>query len=374
MNRQNNEDRVRIPELDGLRGIAALMVLGWHYIGAILDPALGAWSRWASEVLILGRTGVDLFFVLSGFLITGIVLGRSRSNGPFLGVFYLRRALRILPPYLLLVVVFWAVVWAGISNPAFNDETPLWRHLTFTQNFWMADQEAWGPGAISITWSVAIEEQFYLVFPLLMLLLPRRLVPAVLISVAVGSVMYRLAVYTGPATAFYAYVSTLARLDGLAVGGLLAWAWQQPDRRVQLQTNRRIVYAFTGAGLAILPVLAVLIQSDMGWHMFHWGHTYLALWFGCVLMSVLLARGTARTALLRVPAARFAGRISYSLYLFHPLVLSAVFIVAGRSERVRGVADAACVLCALGLTVTFCWLLSRFLETPAIRWGRRFSY
>src|SRR4029453_4834670 len=272
--RTSTDERVRIPELDGLRGIAALMVLAWHYIGAIVDPSLGPWAHWLAATLILGRTGVDLFFVLSGFLITGIILGRSRENLPFLGVFYLRRALRILPPYLLLVGIFWMVVWSGASNPAFNDETPLWRHLTFTQNCWMADHARWGPGAISVTWSVAIEEQFYLVFPLLMLLVPRRLLPAMLIALAVASVLYRLSVYTGPSAAFDAYVSTISRLDGLAVGGLLACAWRQPAIRARLEANRSGVFALTAVGLAIVPVLGYLVQTDLGWHMFHWGHTY----------------------------------------------------------------------------------------------------
>ena len=108
--------------------------------------------------------------------------------------------------------------------------------------------------------------------------------------------------------------------------------------------------------------------------MFHWGHTFLSLWFGAMLLSVLLARGTFGAAPLRARLTRFAGKISYSLYLFHPLVLSAVFMAAGRPELVRGLPDAGYVLCALVLTVTLCWLLSRFVETPAIRSGRLLKY
>jgi len=225
-----------------------------------------------------------------------------------------------------------------------------------------------------VNWSVAIEEQFYLAFPLLILLLKPRHVPAMLVAVAVVSIGYRLAVYSGPATAFDAYVSTIARLDGLAVGGVLAWAWRIQDVRSRLADKRGLVFAAAGAGFFVLPVLALAISRDLGWHMFHWGHTFLSLWFGAMLLSVLLARGTFGAAPLRARLTRFAGKISYSLYLFHPLVLSAVFMAAGRPELVRGLPDAGYVLCALVLTVTLCWLLSRFVETPAIRSGRLLKY
>ena len=367
-------ENARILELDGLRGIAVLMVVLWHYVGAIIDPSLGAWATALAQILVLGRTGVDLFFVLSGFLITGIVFDRTRQATRFLGAFYVRRALRILPPYLFLVGVFWMVVEAGVSNQAFNAETPLWRHLTFTQNLWMAEHGRWGPGAISVTWSVAIEEQFYLFFPPLLLLLPRRCVPIALLSLAVASIVYRFLSYNGPATAFTAYVTTPARLDALALGGLLAWAWRDPRSRSWLQVHRRVPYAMAGAGVALLPVLAFFIARDLGWHMFYWGHTYLSLFFVAALTAVLLARDTSLGGFLRGRWLRFAGGISYSVYLFHPLVLACAFLLAARTEQIRNFGDAAIAVAALAVTVAFCWLSSRRVERPAIRFGRRLTY
>ena len=350
------------------------MVVLWHYVGAIIDPSLGTWATGLAQILILGRTGVDLFFVLSGFLITGIVLDRTRLASRFLGAFYLRRALRILPPYLILVGVFWMVVAAGVSNHAFNADTPLWRHLTFTQNLWMAEHGRWGPEAISVTWSVAIEEQFYLFFPPLLLLLPRRCVPTALLSLAVASIMYRSLSYDGPATAFTAYVTTPARLDALALGGLLAWAWRDPRCRSWLELHRGVLYATAGAGVVLLPVLALFIAKDLGWHMFYWGHTYLSLFFGATLTAVLLARETPLGRFLRARWLRFVGGISYSVYLFHPLVLACAFLLAARTEQIRNFTDAVIVVAALTVTVLVCWLSSRRVERPAIRFGRRFAY
>ena len=165
------KSEVRILELDGLRGIAVSMVLLWHFLGAILAPDLGQWAQAIRQVLIFGRTGVDLFFVLSGFLIIGILVDRKRSISRF-STFYMRRLLRIVPPYLALLLVFWIPVAAGVRNTVFGDEIPLWSHLSFTQNWLMAQQNSYGPGGFSVTWSVAIEEQFYLIFPLVVAFVP----------------------------------------------------------------------------------------------------------------------------------------------------------------------------------------------------------
>lgn len=123
----------RLTELDGLRGVAVLMVLVWHFVGALINVDMGGWAKGTYRVFILGRTGVDLFFVLSGFLITRIFLSKTSSGVRFLSVFYIKRVLRIFPPYLLLVGIFWTVVLLGVSNSVFSGETPFWRHLTFTE-------------------------------------------------------------------------------------------------------------------------------------------------------------------------------------------------------------------------------------------------
>lgn len=225
---RGHESTRRIPELDGLRGVAVGIVLIWHLVGALMDPSLGLWAKAVYNTTILGRTWVDLFFVLSGFLITGIILDKSQAPTQFLRHFYIRRNLRIVPSYALLVLVFWLAIAAGVDNYAFNAETPWWRHATFAQNLWMAEHDRWGPGAISVTWSVAIEEQFYLFFPLIALLVPRRLLLAFFVSIALFSCVFRAVAYLDLKSVYTMYVHTLSRLDGLAMGGLIALLWRQP--------------------------------------------------------------------------------------------------------------------------------------------------
>ena len=364
----------RIDELDGLCGVAVLMVLAWHLVGATIDPTIAFWAKAVARTLVLGRTGVDLFFVLSGFLITGIILDRTRTAARFLGSFYLRRARRILPPYLLLVAAFWLVVVTAPASEAFNADTPLWRHLSFTQNEWMSQNAQWGPGAIAVTWSVAIEEQYYIAFPLLVLLVPRRALPSALLGIALCSIGWRAGVYTDKSSTFTAYVSTLARLDALAFGGLIAWAWRDDSSRAWLASRRRTLLITTLLCAALTPALALLVARDFGWHMFAWGHTYLSLFYSAVLVCVLLAAGTRFGSVLRARWLRFLGAISYSLYLFHPFMLSGAFLLAGRTEHVRRWSDAAIVLGALLVTFACCTLSVAGLERPAVRFGRRFAY
>ncbi len=374
MNKEAQPPYLRIAELDGLRGLAVGMVLVWHFVGAIIDPQLGAWTRVVYHLTILGRTGVDLFFVLSGFLITGIILDRNKASRPFLFSFYVRRVLRILPSYLLLILVFWSVVAWGVNNEAFNAQTPLWQHLTFTQNWWMAAHERWGPGAISVTWSVAIEEQFYIVFPLLVLLTPPRRLPLLLGAIAACSILFRAFAYFHFDSVFTMYVHTLSRLDGLAAGAMVAWLWrhaefQQWTHENQARMQKGLTFLYWG-----VPVLIVALAWNLAWTMAAWGHTYLTLLYAAVLVKLLLSMGSTELSWLRHSLLVRLGAISYSVYLFHPFFLACVFIAFNRPERISSPSDLALASLALTLTLAWCATSFRFVERPLTHAGRKLSY
>lgn len=157
---------VRIAELDGLRGIAILLVLLRHSIFGVETH-----SRIGSAFLAAGQlswSGVDLFFVLSGFLIGGILLD-VRESPRYFQTFYVRRAYRILPIYMLTMALF-ALRHLPFHLPAgLGDVSPVpipcLAYFTLTQNFWMAHLGTFGPAATAVTWSLAVEEQFYLTIP-----------------------------------------------------------------------------------------------------------------------------------------------------------------------------------------------------------------
>jgi peptidoglycan/LPS O-acetylase OafA/YrhL len=364
----------RDAELDGLRGLAVGMVLAWHFIG------IPAWSTdgWAFQALfrvfLLGGAGVNLFFVLSGFLITRIVISRKQSNPRFLQAFYARRALRILPPYLLLVTIFWATVWiGGVQNQVFNDQISLWRFLTFTQNYWMAENAGYGPDGISVTWSVAIEEQYYLVFPVLALMLPKSRLPAFLACIAVTSVVWRASIFAlDPSNNFPADLGTLARLDGLAIGGLIACAFDYPPWTKWLRDN------LVGLRRAMLWSFLVLffVRRDSGSQMAYIGHTALNICSALIITNTMLHLGSTSVGMraLRSGSLRFLGKISYSLYLFHPIILATAFLVTGYPKTLAGWPQVLLLTCSFLLSLFFCHLLFDRFEKRLIDLGRKIPY
>lgn len=364
----------RIPELDGLRGVAVLMVIVWHFVGVMVDPASSDLQALAYNFLRIGRTGVDLFFVLSGFLITGIVLDRQSSCAAFMRAFYVRRALRILPPYLLLVAAFWLLVSFGMNNRGVNADTPVVWHLTLTQNWWMATNNTLGPDAMSVTWSVAIEEQYYLLAPLTFLLAPRRVLPGVLIGIALMSAVARAQAYSGPDDNIAAYVFTLYRLDGLALGGLVAWLWRHPRIRSLIESKRNWITQCVAVWLIGLVALLVLTSKDIAWHMYTWGHLFLSAFYAWLLLVILLHLQASGTSLLRSPRLRFFGSISYTLYLFHPCVFGFFLMILGRRPVITDMSDWLVVAFAIGCSVMLCVISRDRVESRFIAIGRRYSY
>lgn len=222
----------RVSELDGVRGIACLLVLADHVVFSELSPGMlpgvGRLVPW-----LIG--GVDLFFVLSGFLIGGILLdNRGASN--YFSVFWLRRIVRIWPVYYLLIFSFLIMVAA---RPLFaapwldlfllKDEMPLWTYPTFLQNFAQgASGLDGGARWVASTWSLAIEEQFYLLLPPLVLLLSRRGI-SILAIVCIGAAWaFRSALQVKTGTWTYGYFLLPGRMDSIGAGLLAAIIVRNP--------------------------------------------------------------------------------------------------------------------------------------------------
>jgi peptidoglycan/LPS O-acetylase OafA/YrhL len=275
---------------------------------------------------------------------------------------------------LLLVAIFWTAVWIGGSkNQVFNDHISLWRFLTFTQNFWMAENASYGPDGISVTWSVAIEEQYYLVFPVLALILPRSRLPAFLACIAVSSVVWRACIFAlDPSNNFPADLGTLARLDGLAMGGLIALAFNHLPSTKWLRAN------LVGLRRAMLCscVLLLFVRRDSGSLMAYIGHTILNLCSALVITNILLHLGSTSVWMqtLRSEIFRFLGRISYSLYLFHPIILATAFLVTGYPKTLAGWPQILLLIFSLLLSLFFCYLLFDRFEKRLIDLGRKIPY
>lgn len=322
----------RVPALDGVRGLAALMVLVYHFMPPRSDDPLTARMIRATEI---GWVGVDLFFVLSGFLITGILL--DAKGGPhYFRNFYARRTLRIFPLYygtlLAVFVVFPLAVRAAGLGPAlearlgvFYDE---YRELQGRQaSFWLYLSNA--PGFVdparwnyflSHLWSLSVEEHFYLIWPAVVFLAGRRALVAVCVSCVAASLALRLLVAPTPASLF-CYIFTPLRLDGLAMGALLAVLARGPRGVAPLVRPFALAGGLAVAGLAI----GLGPQATLGFgtpFALTWGIALLAVAFAAMLVLVLAA--PAASPLGRAMGGgflRFFGRYSYALYVFNRLLM-----------------------------------------------------
>lgn len=348
----------KIKELDGLRACAILGVVAWHYLGTGDGPNSTAW-----HVFIFGRTGVDLFFVLSGYLITRILLN-SRTSPNYFRSFYRRRALRILPLYAVAVLIY--LVGRNLKGSApvlFEGALPWWSYVLGVQNFWMASVQDYGALWLAGTWSLAIEEQFYLLFPLVVYLTPPRLLGRLLVGLLLICPIARIVSFAGYDNHLAYYVLMPLRADILAVGALIAWM-----EFYQAPTPKATRAAFW-ISAPFFPAFAVLIGTNNDYHMALWGHTYLVILFGSMISLVLGLQGSAALQFLRCGILSFFARISYALYLVHVNVLFLTFLALGyRGHDVTTWTGVLLTALSFAISVAICGISYRYFELPIMNW------
>lgn len=302
-----------LPALDGLRGLAVLLVVP-HNLRLAAEPH-DLWTRLLTAVLDRGWIGVQIFFVLSGFLITRILL-RTRPASNYYSGFYARRGLRILPLYYATLLVM--LVLLPLAGVQVKQDTSLHVYLwTFLSNY----VQAFHPGGVAVPhfWSLAVEEQFYLLWPFLVRYASTRQVLRLCMAVAVLGLGTRcLLIHLGmPEAAVYEW--TPCRMDALALGGAVAALCEMGTGAAWFATRRRapwlLMLALLGLGLAVSKGYAQfgLLPETLG-------YTFLALGCAALVWGLVLARrGVAVPWLgwLSWPALRSVGRHSYGMYVLH---------------------------------------------------------
>ena len=318
-------ERGHILALDGLRGIAILLVVASHFVSNLRITADG----WAWPLVTLahaGWTGVDLFFVLSGFLITGILIDARGSNSYF-KAFYARRALRILPAYygfLFIIFVMLPLLRVGVGDNAMlarQHQGWYWLHLT---NIMMALGElpGHGPYPSTLFWSLAVEEQFYLLWPAIVALSPVRALRKVCIGGVILCIALRIAGGITGVSGLTLSVLPITRGDTLFVGGLLAIEY----RRGGLERYAKLAKALVPIALvllvALMSVYGQLDYMDPGTAMFG-SIAIMVIGASAVVIGISLrSLWVART--LKSPILRSFGRYSYAIYIVHTAVLAAL--------------------------------------------------
>ena len=306
----------RIPALDGVRGLALLLVVLYHVVVFGRVEAVSLPERLIERVALRFWLGVDLFFVLSGFLITGI-LRKTRGTEGYYRNFMMRRVLRIFPLYYLFIAVFFVVL--PLLFPAHHELQRLpplqawyWLYIPNVRIFLQGD---WYAHYTEHTWSLAIEEQFYLVWPWVVLLAgPKRLlwIGGLCTLFSLG---LRIWLTTHGANYAKALVLTPAHLDGVMLGSSLAVLVELLEE--QPQKLRSLMFKALGVGVIGLAatVVAPLARTTR-----HYGLTvtWASLLFTAMLGLIVTARpGSWLERIFGNPVLRFAGFYSYGLYLIH---------------------------------------------------------
>jgi peptidoglycan/LPS O-acetylase OafA/YrhL len=364
----------RIPELDGLRGIAILLVLFYHAVFE-MRPS----SKLLSLAVVSGRltwSGVDLFFVLSGFLIGGILLD-VRTSPRYFSTFYFRRAYRILPLYFAMVGVFSLRYFHG-AGPLGNfshSDIPWLSYLTFTQNFWMAALGTFGAGAMAATWSLAVEEQFYLTAPLIVRKISRERLVWVLLAVIGIAPLLRTALYFAFKNGGIAgYALMPCRADALSLGILVALAGRTPRWWNFILAKRA---ALKWVAWMLFAVLAILTPSGtpLGGPMVTIGYSVLAFFYAAMLLITVTGASGSIQRVLRSRMLMRLGGVSYFTYLFHLPLMEAMRRVIGlrfvyASEATQFIGAWAGIVVTLVLAA-ISW---KYFEKPRLRIGQTHRY
>ena len=333
----------RSATLDAIRGLAITQVFLWH----IWIPAL---PNYLAAALNLAWSGVDLFFVLSGYLIAGILIDHRDATNYF-AVFYGRRFLRIAPLYIVII--------AGVS---LYDGRVWWPYLWFGQNFYWSAAGNWGPEWTNVTWSLAVEEQFYLVLPLLIRLTPPAFLARAFAACIVMAPVARLIAVKAFGHPIAAYQLMPCRMDALFLGALAAWAIRQPafvEKTALLKPLLRAGAALGGAGMIAMLIAHVDELSPV---MHTVGYTWIDLFYFCVLLLAVTGAppGAWLTAIIRPFS--LLGLGAYSIYLFHrPIWIVTEGLLGGLGRLSMGATTIVTIAAAVA-----CWTL---IERPLIRWG-----
>ena len=352
-------------QLDALRALAVFAVIYFHYL-----PNYQGFFHW-------GDWGVRLFFVLSGFLITGILLKcrdlkesvnktsnrvTKRQVHP-LKQFYIRRSLRIFPLFYLVVLA------TALLNVKPARDLLIW-NLTYTSNFYFALKGSWG-GPISHFWSLAVEEQFYLLWPFLILYLPRKHLAKFILGAVCLSPIYQISGFYAGLNGKFLSITMLACLIYLAMGGLLAnFRFESPEKYKNLAS----LSAYNWAGLFLFGAMIATSLIPNYLLKLTASSVATALFFTWLIHKASVGFRGPAGKLLEWKPLLFIGSISYGIYVYHnliPVIVPRIFSVLHLPYPQNVFAHA---LVSLVLTLIVATLSYLLFERPINNLKRYFEY
>ena len=296
---------IRIAPIDGLRAIAILLVLLDHYIPWIVLRKGPVWDL-VREASLWAGSGVDLFFVLSGFLITGILVD-SKGSPNYFARFYWRRSIRIFPAYyaFLLPMLFFPGLFTGIARPWF---------VFYLRNWRGVDQAS--DASLGHLWSLAVEEQFYIGWSIIVFLVAARWLPHVTIILIAIAPVVRLAMWYFKYPAYEIFRVTPARMDSLLLGAIVALAVRSAWKG-RLSVAAWLAALVSAGGLTALRVIRGPLDTGSGYTELIYPSLMPMLYASILALCLGIRSGGIASAVLTNPFFRVVAKYSYAIYLFH---------------------------------------------------------
>jgi peptidoglycan/LPS O-acetylase OafA/YrhL len=364
--------------------MAILLVIFFHYTNGEPLTRLSGAAYYLQRGAACGWTGVNLFFALSGFLIGGILIDARGSNSYF-RTFYIRRFFRIIPIYYLWICLYVGLVSAAgtaIRLHSFSGKTlprgfEVYAHFLFIQNLipydWSAQPGLFGSW-FGPLWSLAVEEQFYLLAPLIIWWLSPRRLPAVLLGMICGFPFLRIALF------LHVHRLDVTRLmpshaDALALGVLVAIVWRAPTCRLWLTQNIHSIYWLAALFFAGFGFLWWYAPNSGSLPMASFGFTWIAIFYALLIVIVLVASNGWIARAMRARWLREVGRVSYCMYIIHLVVdLLLHFVLLHARPQITTLRGVGVSLLAAVVTYMLALVSWKILEGPLVKIGHRYKY
>ncbi len=377
------KEKLFFPNLDALRFFSFLGVFLYHSYKIVFNYLENTHPRFYETMQFLfqnGNLGVNFFFVLSGFLITYLLLKEKKKNGDIhLRNFYMRRILRIWPLFYLCVFTGFVIfpIFKSLAGATPSESANLVYYLLFINNFDFINNWPQVPDALILVvlWSVAVEEQFYLVWPVIVKKIRQAVLPAAFILVVLSSLIFRY-FHSSDTDEDYGirYFHTLSVIGDMAIGGLLAYYTSFDNKFLAWIKNlgKPMIVLIYSVAIVLSLAKSYLFSNEI---LVIFERLVIALVYGLIILEQAF---TAQPLFAMAKLKRISklGIYTYGLYCIHFMILSVVLALAGKLKLniFSTTVSIAIVITSLGACVVISWLLYRYFEKPFLKLKDRFAF